>query len=119
MCLQDREHPSNLARKTNSSQDVASQYNKEAFYWYRETTKLLGELLLGLGETVKACNKFRSLDGDHRYFDDVGTTEVIRTRVLRSLRAINETFEKLEAVQGRLLSSKEKCQAMAEHVSLS
>ncbi|QDS70487.1 hypothetical protein FKW77_010088 [Venturia effusa] len=116
--LKNKNHPSSRLRRPGCSQYDGTRYTTEAFDWYQRAIEILEELLSILSKSVIAWKKFRATDGDHRYFDDVGTTEQKRRNALRSLRAINETFDKLNLVFDDLVSSKQNCQQMAENLGL-
>jgi hypothetical protein len=77
--------------------------------WNMQTQNLLNQLKHGLVKTIKAWRRFSSDDGDIGYFLDASVGS------LRS--AIQEKFDELEVLQGRLEPLEKICEGFGKVVS--
>jgi hypothetical protein len=88
---------------------------KETLDWTREVIELLSKLRRRLSSLINAWKSFSSPNGDICYLVDKDLLEVVQARL--SLRAIQERFECMQALEQNLLSLESQCQALAQSVS--
>ena len=88
---------------------------KKTFDWTWKTIQLLSRLRGALSGTIKFWERFNS--GDINYFLDLDSSDPVQHRIGLSLHAINETFETMEGLQGKLDILHESCRDSADAVS--
>lgn len=105
---------------TQDSRSVGGNGTEEFLNWTQRTANLLEQLLDVLSKTIKSWEGFNSWNRDIGYFSSMeisAESDPSRLRARLSLRAINETFERLQNCQQLLLSLKHSCDNSAQAVS--
>ncbi|KAF2812708.1 uncharacterized protein BDZ99DRAFT_518523 [Mytilinidion resinicola] len=109
-----------LSRDHGVEKECAAE---EAFAWTSRTTALLSHLIEVLSNTVNAWERFKCSSGDIGYFCDSSPEspksklKFSERRARQSLRSINNAFEELECLGGKLRSLNESCDKSVKDVS--